>query len=93
MKKKIVTPFVVPMFITSENDAKLNIALVKDSSKSNGINWKLTSTYNPRANAKVEQMVVTLVWAVKNMVLSSNKQWDECIDGVLGGYRRRPRPD
>ena len=83
-----MTQFGTPLFIMSDNDAKFTSAPVKEFAKNNNIKWKFTSAYNPRGNAKVERMVGTLKRAMNKIVLSSNKQREECIDDVLGGYRR-----
>lgn len=90
VKKEIVGPFGVPVCVVSDNDTKFDNAPVKDYAESSGIKWKYISTYNPRRNAKVERMVGTLKRAIKKMVLSTEVQWDECLERVLQGYRSRP---
>ena len=79
--------------MVSDNDTKFNNEPVNDYAKYSGMNWKFLSTYNPRGNAKVERMVGTLKRAIKKMVMSTEAQWDECLEEVLQGYRRRRNKD
>ena len=59
-----------------------------------GIHWKITSSYNPRGNAKVELMVGTLKRAVQKVAASTRSQdWNVCLGRILGGYRGRPSTD
>ena len=93
VKTELVSMYGTPVFIVSDNDTKFNNAPVRDYAKGVGIEWKFVSTYNPRGNAKVERVVGTLKRSLKKMVMSTKKDWDECLNDVLQGYRRRPYPD
>ena len=55
---------------------------------------EIISAYNPRGNAKVERMVGTLKRAVqKALVSNKDRDWDQCLREILGGYRRLPGTD
>lgn len=91
--KEIITAYGNPIFMLSDNDSKFTSGPVRDYAKENSTKWKYISTYNLRGNAKVERMVGTIKRAIKKVILSTNKQWDQCIDEVLRGYQCRPGPD
>ncbi len=57
------------------------------------ITWKFSSSYNPRGNAKVERMIGSLKKGAKKLILTTGKEWDECLTDVVTGYRRRPAKD
>ena len=78
----------------SDGDPKIGSAAVRDYSVGASIDWKIISEYNPRGNAKVETMVGTLKRAIQKVVVGNNdRNWDDCLGEILGGYRRRPGTD
>ena len=83
-----------PIRILSDGDPKLESAAIRDYASGASIDWKIISAYNPRGNAKVEGMVGTLKRAVLKVLVScKDRDWDECVGEILGGYRRRPGTD
>ena len=78
----------------SDGDPKFESAAVRDYVSTASIDWNIISAYNPRGNAKAERMLGTLKRAVQKAVISGkDREWDEQLGEILGGYRRRPGTD
>ena len=83
-----------PIRILCDAGSKFDCAVARDCAESASIDWKITSAYNPRGNSKVERMVGTLKRAIQKVVIScKDRDWDECLSEVLGGYCRRTGTD
>ena len=82
-----------PIRILIDIDPNFDSAAVRDYASAS-IDWKLISAYNPRGSAKIERMVGTLKRAIQKVVVSNNdRNWEDCLGEILGGYRRRPGLD
>ncbi len=55
--------------------------------------WKCTSTSNPQGNGVAKKMIGTVKKALQKVTQSESKEWDQSLEAVLYGYRRRPGTD
>ncbi len=88
-ENEIIIPFGSLEYILSDNDQKFDCMTVHDFTKKHGISWKYTSTYKPQGNSIAERMVGTLKKAIQPTMKSRGMEWDECLEKVLYGCRRR----
>ena len=79
------------MRILSDGDPKFDSAAVRDYATGASMDWKIISAYNPRGNAMLERMVGKLNRGIQKVVVTNmDRDWDDCLGEILGGYRRRP---
>lgn len=57
VRKHICDVFENPAFMVSDNGTQFNSLATKEFAEKEKIEWKFTSPYNPRGNAKAERMV------------------------------------
>ena len=71
-----------PQYMLSDNDLKFDYKAVQGFAHRWNIQWKCTSTYNPRSNGVAERMVEILKIASQKGTQRESKEWDHSLEDV-----------
>ncbi len=89
IEKHVILPFCAPKKIISDNATCFSAKSLLNFMNEHGTEWKTVMAYAPVSNGKAERMVGTIKRSITKTVLKSKQEWDEAIDQVVYGYRRR----
>ena len=89
IKEHIILPFCPPTKIISDNATCFSAKSLLKFMDEHGTQWKTVMAYAPVSNGKAERMVGTMKRSITKTVLQSKQEWDQVIDQVVYGYRRR----
>ena len=89
MLKEYICIFGAPKTIVSDNGTEFNNELVDTMLKNIGVEHRVTSSYNPRANGLTERTNQSIITALRKHVETDHLSWPKWLDWVLFAYRTR----
>ena len=87
--KEYICVFGAPKTIVSDRGTEFNNEVVDSMLKNIGIEHRVTSAYNPRANGLTERTNQTIINALRKHVETDHLSWHKWLDWVLFAYRTR----
>ncbi|MGO1281179.1 MAG: RNase H-like domain-containing protein, partial [Leuconostoc mesenteroides] len=87
--EEIVMRFGCPSEIITDRGANFNSGLVQAYTKRIGTNHKLTSTFHPRTNSKVERYNGVIKQMLRKYVNGAIHRWDDFVNAALWASRVR----
>ena len=87
--KEYICIFGAPKTIVSDQGAEFNNKVVDSMLNNLGVEHRVTSSYNPRANGLTERVNQTIVQALRKHVENDQIAWPKWLDWVLFAYRTR----
>ena len=87
--KEYICIFGAPKTIVSDNGTEFNNELVDTMLKNIGVEHRVTSSYNPRANGLTERTNQSIITALRKHVETDQLSWPKWLDWVLFAYRTR----
>lgn len=76
---QIFADFGTPKIIQSDNGAEFVNKILSEMVKTNAIDHRLTTPYNPRANGVAERSVQTAMGVIKKMLTGATKSWSQYV--------------
>ena len=87
--KEYICIFGAPKTIVSDRGTEFNNEIVDTMLKNLGVEHRVTSSYNPRANGLTERANQSLISALRKHVETDHLSWPHWLDWVLFAYRTR----
>jgi hypothetical protein len=87
--KEYICIFGAPKSIVSDRGTEFNNEIIDTMLKNLGVEHRVTSSYNPRANGLTERANQSLISALRKHVETDHLSWPHWLDWVLFAYRTR----